>query len=194
MAKISVGSLRNMIRESINEALMTNDVQHEIHKLPNGTYSISFGSFNTQEAAEDFVDQYMQLLHKSPYASELAKIMARDQVLPVKKGAPPPASTSVSSRAAVPPTVTRIPPVATREYTPSAGSRFVNPDKVYKVYGRTPDVPGAAVHARVSNIAYGSNNSKFRPNDRVYVKPEDGKLKVMDPESDHTQLWDRGSR
>ena len=62
------------------------------------------------------------------------------------------------------------------------------PKTTYKIYGRFKGHPAAT---RLKGQAYVSaNDTQFRGGEQAVISPEDGKLRVKKPDSDHSQLWD----
>jgi hypothetical protein len=62
------------------------------------------------------------------------------------------------------------------------------PKQSYKIYGKKGD---ATAHTRLKGKAYvAGKDTQFKPGESASVSPEDGKLRVKKPGTDHSQLWD----
>ncbi len=103
---------------------------------------------------------------------------AKWQTPPKSTGAPPPSSTHGGP---------------SRPQEPRSGEA----KKTYKVYGKGPpgDRGGSPAHTGYKGKFYKApGNTKFRANDRAEVElGPDGKLKVKNPSTGHTQSWTRES-
>lgn len=62
------------------------------------------------------------------------------------------------------------------------------PKTTYKIYGKHR---GAPAHTRLKGQAYvAPANTRFKNGEQAVLTPDDGKLKVKKPDSDHTQTWE----